>query len=49
MPRCHAGAELMNVSKATAGEMWLEFKVAMSGDMKQEGGSPEVSTQPLAG
>ena len=36
------GTETMNVEPSTAGEMWLEFKVAMSGDLKQGGANPEV-------
>jgi len=34
--------ETMNVEPHTAGEMWLEFKAAMSGDLKQGGANPEV-------
>ena len=36
------GTETMNVEPDTAGEMWLEFKAAMSGDLKQGGANPEV-------
>ena len=35
-------SELMSVAHATAGEMWLEFKAAMSGDLKQGGANPEA-------
>ena len=34
----------MNVESDTAGEMWLEFKVAMSGDLKQGGATGGLGT-----
>ena len=40
------GTECCNVEPETAGEMWLEFKAAMSGDLKQGGGTPRKAPNP---